>query len=73
MGTDAKSVVPIPDKPPSTAEEHYARNQYNIDLPQTLKEAIDDDDWIRLTEFQSAFHSETLPLAEFNAKFISKD
>ena len=71
MGLEKYNVI-IPNKPPSTAEEHYARNQYNVGLPRTIND-IDPKEWILLSEFKSAFHSDTFPLTTFNKKYISKD
>ena len=70
FGNEGKSV--IPNSPPSTAEEHYARNQYNVNLPLTIDE-IDPSEWILLSEYKSSFHSDTFPLTQFNKKYISKD
>jgi len=66
MGLASKPVIPM------TAEEHYARNTLNIDLPFTITEAFDEE-WIFLMEGKSVYHSYWTPTFEFHKKFISPD
>ncbi|MCH2188406.1 DUF6531 domain-containing protein [Candidatus Gracilibacteria bacterium] len=70
FGLAAKPV--IPEKPPTTAAEHYARNKLNIGLPETQQEAYDMK-WIYLNQSKSIYHSFGTPTFEFNKKYISPD
>ena len=57
-------------------KEHYARNQYNTDLPQTEREMLQlvkKGEWIRSKKSEAACHQNNVTDGCENGKYISKD
>ena len=53
-------------------ELHYARNQFNTNLPWNI-DKLDINEWDYLLPTQSIFHTWWTPIFWINDKFISKD
>ena len=57
-------------------KEHYARNQYNTDLPQTEKQMVQlvkNGEWVRAKESDAACHQNNVKGKYKNVKYISSD